>query len=70
MDVKIIQDSIVLNAGMQGESYVKNGYLNSMQIGDIVFKNTLLFIQKPNAKVDSVFEMDAVLERICSILIT
>lgn len=55
---------------MQGESYVKNGYLNSMQIGDIVFKNTLLFIKKPNAKVDSVFEMDAVLERICSILIT
>lgn len=58
--VKIIKDSLLLNAGMMGEGYAMKGFLDSLQIGKIVFRNAMIAIGKPNA-VDSIVQVDAVL---------
>lgn len=58
--VKIIKDSLLLNEGMMGEGYAMKGYLDSLQIGSIVFRNAMIAIGKPNA-VDSIVQVDAVL---------
>lgn len=59
--VKIIKDSVLLNEGMMGAGYGMEGYLDSLQIGDIVFRNVIIAIGKPNAAVDSIVQIDAVL---------
>lgn len=59
--IKIIKDSLPINTGLMGEGYGMRGYLDSLQIGDIVFRNAMVAIAKPNATVDSVFRTDAVL---------
>lgn len=59
--VKIIADSVLLNEGMMGEGFGMKGFLDSLQIGDIVFKNAMVAIGKANAAVDSIVQVDAVL---------
>ncbi len=58
--VKIVNDSLLMNGGMLGAGYGMEGYLDSLQIGDIVFRNARIFIARPNA-VDSIAVVDAVL---------
>lgn len=59
--VRIIHDSVLINKGMLGASYGMNGYLDSLQVGDITFRNLIVYIGRPNAAVDSVLQVDAVL---------
>ena len=59
--VQITNDSVLVNKGMMGEGYGMEGYLDSMQIGDITFKNLITYISKPNPTVDSIIQIDAVL---------
>lgn len=58
--VKIIKDSLLLNKGMMGEGYGMKGFLDSLQIGNIVFRNIMIAIGKPNT-LDSIVQTDAVL---------
>lgn len=58
--VKIIKDSLLLNAGMMGEGYGMKGFLDSLQIGNIVFRNAMVAIGRPNA-IDSIVRIDGVL---------
>lgn len=59
--VQMANDSVLINKGMMGEGYGKSGYLDSMQIGDITFKNVITYISMPNPAVDSIIQIDAVL---------
>ncbi|WP_106830318.1 retropepsin-like aspartic protease [Parabacteroides pacaensis] len=61
MGVKVVSDSTWINKGSIGEGVGKSGYLDSMQIGDITFKNIRVAIARPNEQVDSVFQADAIL---------
>ena len=59
--VKIINDSLLINAGMIGAGYGMKGFLDSLQVGDIVFRNVMVAVGKPCAAVDSIVQIDAVL---------
>lgn len=59
--LKIIEDSLLINQGMIGEGYGMGGFLDSLQIGNIVFRNAMVSISKPNEAVDSIIQIDAVL---------
>lgn len=58
--VKIMKDSLLINQGLMGEGYGMQGYLDSLQVGEIVFRNILVTIGKPQA-IDSIVAIDAVL---------
>lgn len=55
--VKIIKDSVLINEGAMGADYGMKGFLNSMQVGDIVFKNVMITIGVPSA-VDSFVQIE------------
>lgn len=59
--VRIISDSTMINNSMEGGAYGKSGIIDSMNIGDITFKNPILTISPLNPAVDSVYQVDAVL---------
>lgn len=59
--VQILNDSVLINEGMLGASYGMSGYLDSLQINDITFRNVIVYIGKPNLAVDTLFQVDAVL---------
>lgn len=58
--VRIIRDSLTLQGAFSlGQG--KQGILDSMMVGDIVFKNAIVSIANPNPAVDTVYQVDAVL---------
>jgi predicted aspartyl protease len=62
--VKILNDSLWINDGIglsSGGAYGLRGYLDSMQIGDMTFKQILVAIARANPAVDTVYQVDAVL---------
>lgn len=58
--VRIIKDSRVINEGMIGEGAGMEGFLDSLQVGDMVFRNVRIAIGKANVA-DSVVRIDGVL---------
>lgn len=59
--VRIFGDTVTINKNMIGESHGMRGILDSVQIGPITFRNALVHISPPNASVDSIVQIDAVL---------
>lgn len=60
MNVRIVRDSLYI-AGAFDVGTGKSGVLDSMEIGDIVFRNAIVAIADPNPAVDTVYQVDAVL---------
>ena len=58
--VRIVNDSLMINQESEGAAWGKMGTLDSMQIGDITFRNSLIAVAPPN-KLDSIMMVDAVL---------
>lgn len=58
--IRVIRDSINIT-GAFAAGTGKSGILDSMMIGDIVFKNAIITIADPNPAVDTVYQVDAVL---------
>ena len=58
--IRIIRDSLHI-AGAFATGTGKSGILDSMEVGDIVFKNAVVTIADPNPAVDTVYQVDAVL---------
>lgn len=58
--IRIVRDSLHI-AGAFATGTGKSGILDSMMIGDIVFKNPIITIADPNPAVDTVYQVDAVL---------
>lgn len=50
----------MINQESEGAAWGKMGTLDSMQIGDITFRNSLIAVAPPN-KLDSIMMVDAVL---------
>lgn len=60
LGVKITMDSLKVS-GYGGTGWGKMGILNSLNIGNMIFKNLTVTIVPPNPAVDAVFKIDAVL---------
>lgn len=58
--IRIVRDSLHI-AGAFATGTGKSGILDSMMVGDIVFKNAIITIADPNPAVDTVYQVDAVL---------
>ena len=58
--IRVVRDSLFLQ-GAFATSTGRQGVLDSMMIGDIVFKNAIVAIADPNPAVDTVYQVDAVL---------
>ncbi len=58
--IRIVRDSLHI-AGAFAVGTGKSGILDSMEVGDIVFKNAIVAISDPNLAVDTVYQVDAVL---------
>lgn len=58
--IRIIRDSLHIE-GAFAHGTGKSGMLDSMIVGDIVFKNAVVTIANPNPAVDTVYQVDAVL---------
>lgn len=58
--VRILNDSLIINPTFPGAMQGKMGTLDSLQIGDIVFRYPLITVAPPNV-LDSVMKVDAVL---------
>lgn len=58
--VQIVNDSLMINQGLEGAAWGKMGTLDSMQIGDMTFRNSLIAVATSN-KLDSIMTVDAVL---------
>ena len=60
MGVRTVKDSIVMHSNFRTE-IGKMGLLDSLMIGDIVFKNPLIAIGLPNEETDTIFRPDAII---------
>lgn len=58
--IRIVRDSLHI-AGVFGTGVGKGGVLDSMEVGNIVFRNAIVTIAEPNPAVDTVYQVDAVL---------
>lgn len=60
MGLRILRDSLTINGAVASETG-RSGLIDSMTIGDITFKNSIVSIANPNPAVDTVYQVDAVL---------
>ena len=60
MGVHIVRDSVLIQGVMATEKG-KSGWIDSMTIGNSTFRNALVTIANPNAAVDTIYQVDAVL---------
>lgn len=60
LNVRILNDSLVINENLPGAMYGAMGTLDSLQIGDITFHHPLITVAPPNA-LDSVMVVDALI---------
>lgn len=58
--VKVMLDSLMLR-GAHSSNWAKMGILDSLNIGDMTFKNAVVTIAPPNPTVDTIFKIDLVL---------
>lgn len=59
LGVRIVRDSVLIKGVEQ--AYGQSGIIDSMMIGDILFKNSIVTIAFPDTEVDTVYQVDAVL---------
>lgn len=59
--VKILCDSLLIDDGMGGVNFGMKGYLDSLLVGDMTFKNIMVAVARANPDVDTVYPIDAVL---------
>lgn len=60
MGVKLLNNATVVNGNMQ----IKEGYLDSLQVGDITIRHTILWVGIPS-QTDSIFTFDSILGLDC-----
>ena len=61
MKLHVFKDSVIINKNTENISYGMNAYLDSMQIGDITYRNVIVCIPKTTVAVDNIAQVDAIL---------